>query len=132
MRIKDYGADKIFRKFDHGIIHIRYRVQPYHRSFTNTTLSCFIFTDALIRAFILSKSRKHWYIRMPKICLYLGSFMTQFLLLTKHIVSGDDEKIATNNESFRSKKNLAKEYIRDVSTLVVGGEVGDINLFLRL
>jgi hypothetical protein len=78
----------------------------------------------------VSKSRKYWYIRMPKICLYLGSFIIQFLLLTKHKVSGDDEKIATTNESFRSKKNLAKEYMRDVSALVVGGEVGDITLTL--
>jgi hypothetical protein len=75
----------------------------------------------------VSKSR---YIKMPKICLYLGSFIIQFLLLTKHTVSGDDEKIATTDESFRSKKNLGKEYMRDVSTLVVGGEVGDITLTL--
>jgi hypothetical protein len=71
-------------------------------------------------------------IRMPKICLYLGSFIIQFLLLIKRTVSGDIEKVAITNESFRSKKNLAKEYIREVSILVVGGEVGDITLTLSL
>jgi hypothetical protein len=43
--------------------------------------------------------------------------MTQFLLLTKHTVSGNEKQ-----------KESCQEYIRDVSTLVVGGEVADINL----
>jgi hypothetical protein len=39
------------------------------------------FTNAWIGAFIVSKPRKYWHIRMSKICSHLESFMIHFLLL---------------------------------------------------